>query len=46
MYPVLRDVGRSLGFAISEAYVENIEDLHKYDFDLMWLDGGVSAERM
>ena len=42
----MRDVGKTLGFLISEASIENIEDMVKYDFDLMWLEGGVSADRM
>lgn len=45
-YSVVRDVGRALGFAISEAQIDDLDNMHKYDFDLMWLDGGVSADRM
>ena len=43
-YSVVRDVGRALGFAISEAQIDDLDNMHKYDFDLMWLDGGVSAD--
>jgi hypothetical protein len=39
-------VGKALGFQISEAQMDNVDEMGKYDFDLIWLDGGVSADRM
>ena len=51
MYPVVREVGKNLGFRLSEQYLDNpakgrTDDYLKYDFDLMWFDGGVAPDRL
>ena len=35
-----------MGFKVSETEIDNLDDLHKHDYDVMWLDGACVPDRL